>query len=70
MVDKASVDMLNKMIATVEFTIRELEVKETVNYLKKTKDIEYAYSKTASAIKRAKEVLNGAVDLQIFGKDN
>ena len=70
MAEKIGLELLSRIIANVESTIKELDAKETLYAIKRTKDIELAYSRTATNIKRAKEIFARTVDSQIFGKDN
>ena len=70
MAEKISGDILNRIITSIEYAIKDLEVKETALMVKRTKDIELIYNRTANTIKKTKNILNSAVDSQIFGKDN
>jgi hypothetical protein len=70
MADKISLDILTKFLIAIENSIKELELKEVNNLLKKTKDIEIVFSQTANTIKKSKDVLRDVVETQIYGKDN
>lgn len=70
MSDKSSAETLSKFLLYIESSLKDLESKEVLISIRKTKDIEPIYTRTKDTIIRAKSMLNSIVDSQIYGKDN
>jgi hypothetical protein len=63
-------ESLYKLSEYIELSLKDLETKESLQALKRTKDLDQIITRTISTISKAKQSILSLTDSQIFGRDN
>lgn len=70
MADNLAATHLRSLVQNLEIFIKQLDCKDAMYLVKKTKEIEGCYERTASIVKITKSLLKSSVEEVIFKNNN